>query len=105
MDKCFSIQSSAPTVNVDNIKALMQHKLFSFNTPNCLRSVIGGFSQNHANFHNQQDYELLTDIIVKLNQSNPQIGVKLTSVYNHWQRFKPRIKSLTKTAIRENFNH
>ncbi|BBB23583.1 aminopeptidase N [Isorropodon fossajaponicum endosymbiont JTNG4] len=99
MDKYFSIQSSAPTADVDNIKTLMQHKLFSFNTPNRLRSVIGGFLQNHANFHNQQGYELLTDIIIKLNQSNPQIGAKFTSVYNHWQRFSPELKALQKQQL------
>ncbi len=99
MDKYFSIQSSAPTANVESIKSLMQHKLFSFNTPNRLRSVIGGFSQNHANFHNQQGYELLTDIIIKLNQSNPQIGAKFTSVYNHWQRFSPELKALQKQQL------
>jgi aminopeptidase N len=99
MDKYFSIQSSAPTANVESIKTLMQHKLFSFNTPNRLRSVIDGFSQNHANFHNQQGYELLTDIIIKLNQSNPQIGAKLTLVYNHWQRFTPELKALQKQQL------
>ncbi|BBB22513.1 aminopeptidase N [Abyssogena phaseoliformis symbiont OG214] len=101
MDKYFSIQSSAPIANVDSIKTLMQHKLFSFNTPNRLRSIIGGFSQNHANFHNQQGYELLTDIIIKLNHSNPQIGAKFTSVYNHWQRFSPELKSLQKQQLEE----
>ncbi len=99
MDKYFSIQSSAPTADVESIKTLMQHKLFSFNTPNRLRSLIGGFSQNHANFHNQQGYELLTDIIIKLNQSNPQIGAKLTLVYSHWRRFSPELKVLQKQQL------
>ncbi|ABL02199.1 aminopeptidase N [Candidatus Ruthia magnifica str. Cm (Calyptogena magnifica)] len=99
MDKYFSIQSSASTANVESIKVLMQHKLFSFNTPNRLRSVIGSFSQNYVNFHNQQGYELLTNIIIKLNQSNPQIGAKLTSVYNHWQRFTPKLKALQKQQL------
>jgi aminopeptidase N len=99
MDKFFAVQSSSVTCDIANIKLLMQHELFSFNTPNRLRSVIGGFTQNYINFHHQAGYEFFTDIILKLNQSNPQIGARLVSVYNHWKRFTPELKQLQKQQL------
>mgnify|MGYP001594253188 CR=1 FL=1 len=99
MDKFFAAQSTSPLANVANIKQLMEHELFSFNTPNRLRSVVGGFTQNYINFHNQAGYEFFTDIILKLNKTNPQIGARLVSVYNHWRRFTPELKTLQKQQL------
>nr|WP_138119566.1 aminopeptidase N [Bathymodiolus heckerae thiotrophic gill symbiont] len=99
MDKFFATQSSSLVSNVDSIKALMQHELFSFNNPNRLRSVIGSFAQNYVNFHNRAGYEFFTDIILKLNKSNPQIGARLVSVYNHWKRFTPELKKLQQQQL------
>jgi aminopeptidase N len=99
MDKFFAAQSTSPLANVDNIKQLMKHKLFSFNNPNRLRSVVGGFTQNYINFHNKKGYEFFTDIILKLDKTNPQIGARLVSVYNHWKLFTPELKTLQKQQL------
>ncbi len=99
MDKWFAAQALAPGNGVDEIKQLMRHALFSFNTPNRLRSVIGSFASNFIQFHNQQGYELLTEVIIKLNTSNPQIGARLVSVYNHWRRYTPELRDLQKQQL------
>jgi aminopeptidase N len=57
----------------------VSHALFSFNTPNRLRSVVGGFAHNYTNFHQQASYEFFTDVILRLNTSNPQIGARLVA--------------------------
>ncbi len=99
MDKWFSAQALAHSSGVDDIKQLMAHSLFSFNNPNRLRSVVGSFTQNFVNFHNRQGYQLLTEVIFKLNNSNPQIGARLVSIYNHWRRFTPELKALQKQQL------
>jgi aminopeptidase N len=99
MDKFFAVQSASITSDIESIKLLMEHELFSFNTPNRLRSVVGSFAQNYVNFHHQAGYEFFTDIILKLNKSNPQIGARLVSVYNHWKRFTPELKKLQKQQL------
>ncbi|SMM98574.1 Membrane alanine aminopeptidase N [uncultured Candidatus Thioglobus sp.] len=104
MDKFFSSQALSNTCDVDKVKQLMQHKLFSFNNPNRLRSVVSSFAGNHINFHNQAGYTFLTDIIIKLNDSNPQIGARLVSVYNHWKRFTPELKALQKQQLEKILN-
>ncbi|SMN12134.1 Membrane alanine aminopeptidase N [uncultured Candidatus Thioglobus sp.] len=104
MDKFFSSQALSDICDVDKVKQLMQHKLFSFNNPNRLRSVVGSFTHNYINFHNQAGYTFLTDIIIKLNDSNPQIGARLVSVYNHWKRFTPELKALQKQQLEKILN-
>lgn len=99
MDKWFAVQSVSPTSNLEFIKELMGHELFSFNTPNRLRSVVASFSQNYINFHNKDGYEFYTDVIIKLNNTNPQIGARLVSVYNHWKRYRPDLKTLQEQQL------
>jgi aminopeptidase N len=99
MDKWFAVQALSAGNGVDEIKQLMQHELFSFNTPNRLRSVIGSFASNFVQFHNQKGYELLTEVIIKLNTSNPQIGARLVSIYNHWKRYTPELRELQKQQL------
>ncbi len=99
MDKYFAVLSSANAATLDNIQELMQHKLFEFNTPNRLRSVVGSFAGNYVNFHNQDSYEFFTKVIIKLNSINPQIGARLVSVYNQWKRYTPGLGELQKQQL------
>lgn len=99
MDKYFCVLASSEVCDVDGVKALMEHELFCFNTPNRLRSVVGSFARNYTNFHRQAGYEFLTDVILKLNISNPQIGARLLAIYNHWKRFTPELRALQKQQL------
>ncbi|KAA0442588.1 MAG: DUF3458 domain-containing protein, partial [Candidatus Thioglobus sp.] len=99
MDKYFAVQAGSDVCDIKMVKTLMQHELFTFNNPNRLRSVVGTFCQNYVNFHNQKGYELLTDVVLKLNKSNPQIGARLVANYNEWQRFSPELKALQKQQL------
>lgn len=99
IDKWFTIQASSTLTNVNTIHKLMSHPKFCFNTPNRLRSVIGSFSQNYPNFHTNEGYELLTDIILRLNKSNPQIGARMVSIYNHWHKFRDNERKLQKQQL------
>jgi aminopeptidase N len=99
MDKFFAVQMRTKTATVETAEALMQHPLFTFNNPNRLRSVVWGFAQNYANFHCQAGYAFLTRIIIQLNHSNPQIGARLVSIYNHWRRFTPELSALQQQQL------
>jgi hypothetical protein len=62
------------------IGCIKREELFSFNTPNRLRSVVGGFAHNYTNFHQQASYEFFTDVILRLNTSNPKTLLRQWSV-------------------------
>ncbi|CAB5501865.1 aminopeptidase N [Bathymodiolus thermophilus thioautotrophic gill symbiont] len=99
MDKYFATQALSQVCTLDKITTLMQHELFCFNTPNRLRSVVNSFTHNSINFHHPAGYQFLTNIILKLNTLNPQIGARLVATYNHWRRFTPELQALQKQQL------
>jgi len=99
MDKWFSAQSLSPLTSVDDVKSLMKHELFTIKNPNRVRSVIGSFSQNTSQFHCQEGYELLSEVIVELDELNPQIAARFAGIFNHWRRFAPRYSELQEIQI------
>ena len=87
----------------------MKHQLFSMTNPNRVRSVIGSFCQNSIQFHCQEGYQLLTEVIVELDHLNPQIAARFAGIYNHWRRFTPQYsmlqeKELNSIISRENLS-
>ena len=99
MDKWFSAQSVSSQTSVDDVKSLMKHELFTMKNPNRVRSVIGSFSQNTSQFHCQEGYELLSEVIIELDELNPQIAARFAGIFNHWRRFAPRYSELQEIQI------
>ena len=104
MDKWFSAQSLSPITSVADIRELMKHELFSITNPNRVRSVIGSFSRNSCQFHCKDGYQLLTEIIIKLDSMNPQIAARFLSIFNHWRRFTSMYSSLQKNELNSIIN-
>lgn len=94
MDKWFSAQCIASVSSVVDVRSLMKHELFSMTNPNRIRSVIGSFSQNGIQFHCEEGYRLLTEVIIELDHLNPQIAARFAGIYNHWRRFTSQYSML-----------
>jgi aminopeptidase N len=103
IDKWLSIQSTSPaTSTLENVQSLMQHKSFSIQNPNKVRSLIGGFcAQNRINFHaaDGRGYAFLGDQILTLDALNPQIAARMASIFNHWRRFDSERQLLMQTQL------
>ncbi len=100
MDNWFSAQSISSVSSVTDIRNLMSHKLFSIKNPNRIRSVIGSFSQNTIQFHCQEGYQLLSEVIVELDDLNPQIAARFAGIFNHWRRFANKYSKLQEFQIK-----
>ena len=100
MDKWFSAQSISPLTSVEDVKNLMKHELFTMKNPNRIRSVIGSFSQNTIQFHCKEGYQLLSEVIVELDNLNPQIAARFAGIFNHWRRFIPKYSQLQESQIK-----
>jgi aminopeptidase N len=91
MDKWFGFQARSKIPNaLDNVKALMQHPVFSISNPNKVRSLIGVFAgQNARHFHNPDGsgYEFIAQQVVKLNKTNPQIASRLVRTLMRWKKY------------------
>jgi len=99
MDKWFSAQCIASASSVGDVRGLMKHELFSMTNPNRIRSVIGSFSQNGIQFHCEEGYRLLTEVIIELNHLNPQIAARFAGIYNHWRRFTSQYSMLQEKQL------
>ncbi|MCK5517674.1 MAG: aminopeptidase N, partial [Desulfobulbaceae bacterium] len=103
MDKWFTLQAvSTSRDTLKNVKQLLENKLFSMETPNKVRSLIGAFcSSNHICFHEitGEGYSFLGDMIVKLNDINPQIAARLAMPLINWKRYDRKRQSLMKGQL------
>ena len=84
IDLWFSVQASADNVNADVIKSLLAHEDFDWNTPNRVRSVISAFTAQPTALWTQQGLDIYTDVIKKLDDSNPMIASRLLQVLARW---------------------
>jgi len=87
---------------LEQVKKLMQHEAFDFKNPNKLRAVIAAFcGMNAINFHvaDGEGYRFLTDQIVKLNASNPQMASRLLNPLTKWKKYPPEVQTRMREAL------
>jgi len=83
--------------NLERVRELMGHPAFDMRNPNKVRSLVGAFSSaNPINFHREDGagYELLVEVIGKLNAKNPQIAAGLLKPLTRWRRYGKRAEQM-----------
>lgn len=103
MDKWFALQATRPDDNVlEIVNQLMDHPSFNFNNPNRLRALVGSFAnQNLKAFHeiSGSGYRFLTDVLIRLNESNPQVAARLIEPLIRFSRYDAQRQTLMKRAL------
>ncbi|OOR98544.1 aminopeptidase N [Haemophilus paracuniculus] len=103
MDKWFALQATRPDENVLQIvQGLLEHRSFNFNNPNRLRSLVGTFAaQNPRAFHaiDGSGYRFLIDILIKLNESNPQVAARLIDPLIKLGRYDSQRQTLMRRGL------
>lgn len=103
MDKWFALQASRPDENVlEIVEELMGHRSFNFTNPNRVRALVGTFAQHNPKaFHNLDGsgYRFLVDVLVQLNQSNPQVAARLIEPLIKPARFDAQRQMLIKRSL------
>ncbi|MDP2438080.1 MAG: aminopeptidase N C-terminal domain-containing protein, partial [archaeon] len=95
LDKWFSLNAAILPVAsaIPRIQTLMEHPSFSLNNPNRVYSLIGSFaSGNPAAFHSLDGtgYAFLGDVLLKLDDINPQTTSRLVDPLLRWKRYGPQ---------------
>lgn len=105
MDKWLTLQALINTDDViEQIKQLTKHNSFSFSNPNRVRSLIGAFaSANTYQFHRDdgEGYRYLTQILIKLNKSNPQVASRMITPLIQFAKFDDSRQQLMKQCLQE----
>lgn len=90
MDKWFGVQAMRPSTDaISDVRNLLQHKDFDWTNPNRVRSVAAAFAMgNHVAFHaeNGEGYELLRDVIEKVDPINGALAARLLTAFEQWRR-------------------
>jgi aminopeptidase N len=103
LDKWFALQAHiAESETVARVRALMNHNAFSLSNPNRVRSLIGGFTGNQTQFNRSDGagYDLLIEVVLKLDPSNPQIAARLLTGLRSWRSLEPARRERAEAALR-----
>ncbi len=91
MDKWFALQAMKESATcIEDIKQLYDHPSFNFGNPNRVRALVGSFSHfNTTQFHRAdgKGYQLLGDLLIKLNDINPQNASRMLTPFMAWKRY------------------
>ncbi len=69
----------------------MAHHAFSLTNPNRVRALIGGFTANATQFNRADGagFDLLAEIVLTLDPTNPQIAARLLTAMRSWRSLEP----------------
>ena len=103
IDKWFSLQVSAcnPAHAVKVTQKLLEHADFTMKNPNRFRALIGTLAMSPAAFHNSDGsaYTLVAEQLIALDDLNPQLCARMTTVFETWKRYDPSRQSMMKAAL------
>ena len=103
IDKWFVVQGQSKREDtVERVRALLDHKAFKWTNPNRLRSLVSSFSMlNQVRFHQADGsgYQLLGEIIAKVDKINPQTAARLVAPLGRWRRLPDARQALMKQAL------
>jgi aminopeptidase N len=104
LDKWFALQAMIPErETLDRLRGLMRHPAFSVSNPNRVRSLVGSFSLQNPTQFNRPDglgYEFLTEMVLELDRSNPQVASRLLTAFGSWRTLEAGRRSLAERALR-----
>jgi aminopeptidase N len=103
MDKWFALQATTDNDEaISLIKSLYLHPCFDKSNPNRVRALVGQFARsNPAQFHriDGKGYELLADLLIELNDINPQNASRMVTPLMSWQRYDEQRQTLIKAQL------
>ncbi len=102
LDKWFLLQAQIPEAGtLARVRALMRHHAFSLGNPNRVRALIGGFCANQTQFNRADGagYDLLAEVVLTLDATNPQIAARLLSSLRSWRSLEPHRQTRASEAL------
>ncbi len=104
IDKWLALQASIPeNATLERVRALATHRAFSFANPNRVRALIGSFAQvNHTQFNRPDGagYEFVADVLVALDEKNPQVAARLMGAFRSWRALEAERRGRAEATLR-----
>ena len=103
LDKWFNLQAMKQGEQaLSDIGALFEHPHFSWQNPNRVRALLGPLTMSNPRVFHHKDgrgYELLGDVLVKLNEINPQNASRLITPLLAWRRYDAGRQQLMRAQL------
>ena len=99
LDQWFSIQSSNPNATEETIEYLTKHANYDLGTPNRIRSVSGGLSNNPVNTWSF-GVDHFIELAGYLDEKNPILGSRLLQVLSRWYTLAEPQRSQVQQALK-----
>ena len=99
----FSAQASARDCTAEKLSRLAEHPAFDLRNPNKVRAVYTAFANfNHRNFHapDGSGYELMGDMVITMNNQNPQMAAALAKPLTRWRRYQGQRQQLLQKVLK-----
>jgi len=103
LNKWFTAQAfSSRKDTFEVVKSLTKHPSFNINNPNNVYALLRSFTQNYAIFHSPDypAYEFMADMILQIDEKNPQVAARLCGAFNFVKKFPPKMKERALQEIR-----
>ncbi|MBC8038352.1 MAG: aminopeptidase N [Rhizobiales bacterium] len=89
VDKWFMLQAQAKDASAAaRVERLLYHPAFTYNTPNRVYALIGGFTSGNVAGFNAADgegYRVVADAVIKLDGFNPQVAARMATGFRSCQ--------------------
>jgi aminopeptidase N len=103
LNKWFTAQAfSSRKDTFETVKKLTNHPSFNIQNPNNVYALLRAYSQNFSSFHSPDNasYEFLADMILKIDEKNPQVAARLCAAFNFVPKLSPAMKERALQQIR-----
>ena len=103
INKWLALQASSSRPDtVDNVRALCEHPGFSISNPNSVYSLfitLGTMTPVRFHDSNGAGYDLLTEMVIKLDRANPMLAARIVDPLTHWRRHRKDRAQLMKNCL------
>jgi aminopeptidase N len=103
LDKWFTLQAVIPEEDtLERVRRLMGHPAFSMSNPNRVRALIGSFAMLNQVQFNRVDgagYEFLAEIVLRLDEANPQLAARLLTSFGTWRMMNQARRSKARQTL------
>ena len=103
IDKWLALQAMIPEARtLERVRELTKHPAFDFGNPNRVRSLIGAFASNPAQFHRPDGagYDFIADSVIALDPKNPQVAARLATAFRTWRTMTADRQAKAERALR-----
>ncbi|MBM6592352.1 aminopeptidase N [Microvirga pudoricolor] len=104
LDKWFTLQAAIPEAGtLDRVRRLMKHEAFSLANPNRARALLASFAMLNQTQFNRADgagYDFMADLIIRIDDLNPQLAARLLTAFSVWKMMKTSQKNAACSALR-----